>query len=146
MAKNLVPPTDSFIASIAKKYNMKYTLGKKGEDRFYSDDGNPIYPLNDGAIGEEDRVILLAGTVISRYGQNSGRYASPRETTLEARALPRKARSENDLHVFVLKKDIECYRSIVAPWFCQKGKGIQYRFLSSVSEMMDRGALSEKKT
>lgn len=85
---------------------MQYTLGKKGEDRFYSDEGEPLYPLNDGAIDEKGRVVLLAGTVISRYVQNSVRYATPKETTLEARALSRKARSENDLHVFVKKKDV----------------------------------------
>ena len=34
MAENIVPPTDEFIESIAKKYGMTYTKGKKGEDRF----------------------------------------------------------------------------------------------------------------
>lgn len=77
LEKNLFLPTDTFIASIAQKYGVPYTKGKKGEDRFYSDegkpiyppnDGRPIYPPNDGAVGTPKTITLKAGTVIDRYG------------------------------------------------------------------------------
>ena len=32
--KDKLPPADEFIESIAKNYDMTYTKGKKGEDRF----------------------------------------------------------------------------------------------------------------
>lgn len=124
MAENLVPPTDEFIESIAKKYGMTYTKGKKGEDRFYSDDGKPIYPPNNGAIGKEEKTLLSKGTVISRYGPNRGGFVSPAKTSLEERALPKNTREKNELHTFVLKNDVTCYKSIVAPWFAQKGGGV----------------------
>lgn len=144
MAENLVPPTDEFIESIAKKYGMTYTKGKKGEDRFYSDDGKPIYPPNNGAIGKEEKTVLPKGTVISRYGGNAGKYASPEGTAMEARALSKQTREQNDLHTFVLEKDVECLQSEVAPWFGQEGRGVQYRLQSTIESMLKRGELSEK--
>lgn len=144
MAENLVPPTDEFIESIAKKYGMTYTKGKKGEDRFYSDDGKPIYPPNNGAVGKEEKVILPKGTVISRYGGNAGKYASPEGTAMEARALSKQTREQNDLHTFVLEKDVECLQSEVAPWFGQEGRGVQYRLQSTIESMLKRGEISEK--
>ena len=144
MAENLVPPTDEFIESIAKKYGMTYTKGKKGEDRFYSDDGKPIYPPNNGAIGKEEKTVLPKGTVISRYGGNAGKYTSPEGTPMEARALSKQTREQNDLHTFVLEKDVECLQSEVAPWFGQEGRGVQYRLQSTIESMLKRGELSEK--
>ena len=143
MAENLVPPTDEFIESIAKKYGMTYTKGKKGEDRFYSDDGKPIYPPNNGAIGKEEKTLLPKGTVISRYGPNRGVFVSPAKTSLEERALPKNTREKNEIHTFVLKNDVTCYKSIVAPWFAQKGGGVQLRFTNSLQELLDRGDLDE---
>ncbi len=143
MAENLMPPTDEFIESIAKKYGMKYTKGKNGEDRFYSDDGKPIYPPNNGAIGKEEKTVLSKGTIISRYGPNRGVFVSPAKTSLEERALPKNTREKNELHIFVLKNDVTCYKSIVAPWFAQKGGGVQLRLTNSLQELLDRGDLDE---
>lgn len=143
MAENLVPPTDEFIESIAKMYGMTYTKGKKGEDRFYSDDGKPIYPPNNGAIGKEEKTVLPKGTVISRYGSNRGVFVYPAKTSLEERALPKNTREKNELHIFVLKNDVTCYKSIVAPWFAQKGRGVQLRLVNSLQEILDRGDLDE---
>ena len=143
MEKNLFPPTDAFIASLAQKYGMTYTKGKKGEDRFYSDEGRPIYPPNNGAVGKEEKTLLPKGTVISRYGPNRGVFVSPAKTSLEERALPKNTREKNELHTFVLKNDVTCYKSIVAPWFAQKGGGVQLRFTNSLQELLDRGDLDE---
>lgn len=143
MAENLVPPTDEFVEFIAKKYGMTYTKGKKGEDRFYSDDGKPIYPPNNGAIGKEEKTLLPKGTVISRYGSSRGAFVYPAKTSLEERALPKNTREKNELHIFVLKNDVTCYKSIVAPWFAQKGRGVQLRLVNSLQELLDRGDLDE---
>ena len=104
MAENLVPPTDEFIESIAKKYGMTYTKGKKGEDRFYSDDDVPIYPLNDGFVGEPKKITLKAGEMlVDRYGPVYGGYVSPKNVSFEERALPRTT-SKTLYNVFVIKK------------------------------------------
>lgn len=143
MAENLVPPTDEFIESIAKKYGMTYTKGKKGEDRFYADNGKAIYPPNNGAVGKEQKVILKVNTIIDRFGGNYGYYTSPEGTALEARALDKGARAKNDLHKFKVVKELPCYESRVAPWFNQKGNGTQYRLFKSIDELLKEGFLVE---
>ena len=143
MAENLVPPTDEFIESIAKKYGMTYTKGKKGEDRFYADNGKAIYPPNNGAVGKEQKAMLKVNTIIDRFGGNYGYYTSPEGTALEARALDKGARAKNDLHKFKVVKELPCYESRVAPWFNQKGNGTQYRLLKSIDELLKEGFLVE---
>lgn len=143
MAMNLIPPTDDFIKSIAKKYGLTYTKGKKGEDRFYSDDGKPIYPPNNGAVGVEEKTTLLKGTVVSRYGSNRGRYTSPDKTTLSKRSLDRETRNDNEFHRFKIVRDIECIKGVVAPWFNQEGKGIQYKFSKPIEQLIKEGVLVE---
>ena len=108
IASNIFPPTDEFIASIAKKYNMKYTLGKKGEERFYSDDGNAIYPMNDGFVGEPEKVTLKAESMlVDRYGEETGAFLSPVGTSLEMRALPRCTREDSTYHKYEVIKSID---------------------------------------
>ena len=141
--KNMAPPTDDDIKAIAENRGKAYTIGRTGEDRFYDDNGDPICPLNNGVIGEEKRVILPKGYIVSRFGRNTGAHASPAGTPIEARSLDKETREKNDLHTFMLKKDVVCYKGVTAPWFNQKGGGIQYRFLGSMQELMNRDEIVE---
>ena len=65
MYYNFAPPTDEFIAELAREQGLSYTPGKKGEARFYADDGRPIYPSNDGAVGLIVTVTLPTGDVLT---------------------------------------------------------------------------------
>ena len=136
MAENLIPPTDEFIESIAKMYCMTYTKGKKGEDRFYSDDGAPIYPLNDGAVGNVKVITLKAGAgLVDRYGRSSGRYLSPEGTPIEQSSLSKDAKKQT-YHVYKIIRDIEnVEEGLIAPWFNEPGGGIQYRLPKTIDEL-----------
>lgn len=129
MAENLVPPTDEFIESIAKMYGMTYTKGKEGEDRFYSDDDEPIYPLNDGFIGEPKKITLKAGSIVlDRYGGEKGTFVATYGTALEMRALPRGSRKNTEYHIYIVTEDLEgVFAGKTAPWFNQKGGGMQFK-------------------
>lgn len=146
MAENLVPPTDEFIESIAKKYDMTYTKGKKGEDRFYSDDGAPIYPLNDGFVGEPEKITLKAGEMlVDRYGPVYGGYVSPKNVSFEERALPRTTKIE-EYSVFVIKKDIKDVLSgVAAAWFGEPGGGTQYKLPLGTKQLLKEGYLEVMK-
>ena len=65
MYYNFAPPTDEFIAELAAAQGVPYTPGRTGEARFYADDGRPIYPSNDGAVGVIVTVTLPAGDVLT---------------------------------------------------------------------------------
>ncbi|GAA0214369.1 TNT domain-containing protein [Selenomonas dianae] len=137
MYYNFAPPTDAFIAELAAEQGVAYTPGKKGEARFYADDGRPIYPSNDGAVGVIVTVTLPAGDVLTRYGNPNGRYVSPDGMTFEQRALPSTTR-EGDFHVYLVERAIDnVQKGTIAPWFGRTGGGIQYRLPDRIVNLMN---------
>ena len=144
MSKNLVPPTDEYIKTLADKQGLVYTIGKKGNERFYADDGSPIYPLNNGFVGRPEKVTLKTGEqLIDRYGPNSGRFVSPKGTSYESRALPRNT-NKNEYSLFVVRKDIENVMSgVTAPWFDEVGGGTQYKLPIKIETLLKEGYLEK---
>ena len=143
MYYNFAPPTDAFIAELAAEQGVAYTPGKKGEARFYADDGRPIYPSNDGAVGVIVTVTLPAGDVLTRYGSPGGRYVSPDGMTFEQRALPSTTR-EGDFHVYCVERPIDgVQKGKIAPWFGRLGGGIQYKLPDRIVNLMEASMLRE---
>ena len=143
MYYNFAPPTDNFIAELARKQGLPYTKGKTGEARFYADDGRPIYPSNDGAVGVIVTVTLPAGDVLTRYGAPTGRYVSPDGMTFEQRALPSTTR-EGDFHVYQVARAIDgVQQGKIAPWFGRLGGGIQYKLPDRIIHLMEASMLRE---
>ena len=137
MSLNLKPPSDEFIKLLANKVKLPYTLGKKGEERFYADNGQPIYPMNDGAVGEPVSVTLEPGVeLLDRYGANTGRFVSPKGTSFEERALPNST-DVDDYHIFRVKNPISnAQKAVIAPWFGQEGGGIQYKLPERIKQLL----------
>ena len=143
MYYNFAPPTDAFIAELAAEQGVAYTPGKKGEARFYADDGRPIYPSNDGAVGVIVTVTLPSGDVLTRYGKPTGRYVSPDGMTFEQRALP-STTSEGDFHVYCVERPIDgVQKGKIAPWFGRTGGGIQYKLPDRIVNLMEASMLRE---
>ena len=143
MYYNFAPPTDAFIAELAAEQGVAYTMGKKGEARFYADDGRPIYPSNDGAVGVIVTVTLPSGDVLTRYGKPTGRYVSPDGMTFEQRALP-STTSEGDFHVYCVERPIDgVQKGKIAPWFGRTGGGIQYKLPDRIVNLMEASMLRE---
>ena len=137
MYYNFAPPTDTFIAELAAEQGVAYTPGKKGEARFYADDGRPIYPSNDGAVGVIVTVTLPSGDVLTRYGKPTGRYVSPDGMTFEQRALP-SSTSEGDFHIYIVERSIDgVEKGKIAPWFGRAGGGIQYKLPDRIVTLME---------
>ena len=137
MYYNFAPPTDAFIAELAAEQGVAYTPGKKGEARFYADDGRPIYPSNDGAVGLIVTVTLPSGDVLTRYGKPTGRYVSPDGMTFEQRALP-STTNEGDFHVYCVERPIDgVQKGKIAPWFGRLGGGIQYKLPDRIVNLME---------
>ena len=143
MYYNFAPPTDAFIAELAAEQGVAYTPGKKGEARFYGDDGRPIYPSNDGAVGVIVTITLPAGDVLTRYGKPTGRYVSPDGITFEQRSLP-STTSEGDFHVYCVDRSIDgVQKGKIAPWFGRVGGGIQYKLPDRIVHLMEASFLHE---
>ena len=137
MYYNFAPPTDAFIAELAAEQGVPYTEGKGGEARFYADDGRPIYPSNDGAVGVIVTITLPSGDVLTRYGKPTGRYVSPDGMTFDERALP-STTNEGDFHVYLVERVIDnVQKGKIAPWFGRAGGGIQYKLPDRIINLIN---------
>jgi len=139
MEKNYLPPTVEFIAKLAAEGNQPYNKVKEGVERFYDDNGAPIYPPNNGAIGDVRIITLKPGTeVLTRYGRDTGSYVSLGDIDFTARALPRtvdvNASNYHRYRVIKLLDNVE--EGLIAPWFGEKGLGIQYRLPDRVKNLL----------
>jgi len=91
----------------------------------------------DGFLGNfRATATLKPGTVIDRYGAETGRFFSPAGTPLEARALPAGSGSLNSYEVL---KPFEVQGGIAAPAFGQPGLGIQYMPPQTAADLIEGG-------
>lgn len=81
---------------------------------------------------------LPYGTVIIRYGNETGRFSAPKGTNYENLALPyvRETVEYNEYRVVAKSIRVRCIveRGIVAPGFGSKGGAIQYMHPISIKE------------
>ena len=78
-----------------------------------------------------ESATLKPGDVISRYGNSTGKFASPDGTPFSARSLPPDT-NINNFHRYRVLRDIPVESGLVSPWFNQPGGGIQYKFSQSI--------------
>lgn len=144
MSLNLIEPTDEFIKELATKHNLPYTIGKGSEERFYADNGKPIYPPNDGARGNIEIVILKTGQkILTRYGRKTGKFVSPDGTTFEQRSLPRDT-DVSDYHKYNVISDLpKVEQGIIASWFNKSGGGIQLKLPYTIKELLEQDIIEE---
>ncbi|RTZ03569.1 DUF4237 domain-containing protein [Flavobacterium bomense] len=88
------------------------------------------YPSNNGAIkGTEQTITLDKNQVITRFGPESGSYASPEGTSFTQRSLsPEYNVKEIQLNSYKVIKPIpNVESSTIKPYYFQKGMGTQYK-------------------
>lgn len=137
--KNLIPASDVYISLLAKRFNLPYTIGKKDADRFYADNQAPIYPPNEGAVGEIETVdIEKDSIVLTIYGRELGSYVSPEGTSFEDRSLPRETITDlSNYHRYRVLKTIKgAEKGVIAAWFGRFGGGIQYKLPVSIVRLL----------
>ncbi|MGI8662553.1 MAG: TNT domain-containing protein [Acidimicrobiales bacterium] len=92
---------------------------------------------NNGFLGGWSTTeTLQPGTLIDRYGAETGRFFSPAGTDLAARALPTGAGPLNGYEVL---KAFDVQGGIVGPAFGQPGLGIQYMSPQTVADLIEGG-------
>jgi hypothetical protein len=106
--------------------------------------GTAIEPMwaqapNRGFLGGWSKAeTLQPGTIIDRYGGETGRFFSPAGTPLEARALPT---GSGPLNTYEVLKPLEVQGGIVAPAFGQPGLGVQYMSPQTVADLIEAGII-----
>jgi hypothetical protein len=97
-------------------------------------------PPNLGAIGTWTEETLAPRTIISRVGQESGTFASPKGTPLQMRSLPLGSQGMSETTYEVVSA-FTVQKSITAPWYNQFGFGTQYRLPAPVKQLIAEGYL-----
>lgn len=101
-----------------------------------------VYPPNNGFLGKKRLEILKPGTMIDRYGDSNGRFASPPGTPIEARALSPTERSMPPTKYVVLKP-VKAWTGQARPWFNQSGLGTQYQFRVRLEKLIKEEFIRE---
>lgn len=144
MSKNLFPPDDYFLKSIAESQGLRYTVGKQGHDRFVSDSGSLLYPMKDGAVENMAKDLLPLGITIDRYGNQYGTFTSPVGTPVEQRSLsPSVSTAKDNYHKYRIIKDLPVLSGRTAPWFGQPGGGWQFKTEKDIRTLLKEGYLEE---
>ena len=107
---------------------------------YYNPDGSPIWPPNRGFDGNPIKVKLEPGTLIDRYGYDGGTFVSPKGIPYTERSLPI-GTDQKPYTVFEVVKPVEVQAGKIAPWFGEKGGGIQYEFSQKISDLLQQGIL-----
>jgi hypothetical protein len=100
------------------------------------------WPSNRGFLGGPFKQTLKAGTIVDRYGFDTGRFTSPAGTPFERRALPVDYRSL-PLRTYEVQQPLEVAAGATAPAFGMPGLGIQYELPDSVRNLLSGGYLRE---
>ncbi|MGQ8365465.1 TNT domain-containing protein [Glaciecola sp. 1036] len=101
------------------------------------------WPKNDGFV-TKTRGVLPPGAKLSRIGDDSGRFVSPKGTPFTQRSLPRGSERMATTNYKVVKP-IPNWHGQAAPAFGMKGGGMQHKLPLSVRELVNSGHLKVAK-
>lgn len=138
----IMAATQNKLGSIFANYDaaMCEALESGSLSNYYNPDGSPIWPPNRGFDGNPIKVTLEPGTLIDRYGYDGGTFVSPKGIPYTERSLPI-GTDKKPYTVFEVVKPVEVQAGKIAPWFGEKGGGIQYEFSQKISDLLQQGIL-----
>jgi hypothetical protein len=141
-AGNVDPVRDTKLAGNAMTRPKVSGVGKgAGKTTQWVDEaGNIKWPTNNGFDGAPTTETLKPGTIVDRYGGETGKFVSPKGTPYENRSLP-PGSDARPYHVYEVVKSIDVKAGKIAAWFGQPGGGIQYQFTQSIEELIQSGYL-----
>ena len=87
-------------------------------------------------MAQERNIVLKAGTIVDRYGNQNGNFLSPDGLEKAKRALAY-ANEKKTRTRYRVKRDVLVDRGIVLPWFGQAGGGEQYKPSAYVKDLPD---------
>ena len=112
----------------------------KFDRRWFKTDGSFIWPENGGFNGKPYEYTLEKGDIITRYGSENGRYASPRDVSFNQRSLA-PGTELSKMYTYEVVKPITVQAGIAAPFFGAEGGGVQYLFDNSMYWYVKNGYL-----
>ena len=132
--------TDIF--SMASLYESMHR--KRGKDPRRILFAKELELFKDGFAEKPSTKVLKPGTVIDRYGNEKGRFVSPKGTSYNARSL-KPGTSRLSRKTYVVNRPLRVKAGIAAPAFNRPGGGIQYKLPRTVKELLDKEVLKKRR-
>jgi len=104
--------------------------------KWLSGDARYAWPPRDGFAESPVLVILPPGTLLDRFGGNSGRFLSPKGAGYKARALPYTCATLT-YTVFQVLRPLPVWAGKAAPWFDEPGGATQFQTDAPVSLLLN---------
>ncbi len=119
------------------------------DKKWFKENGDLDWPKNDGFVGKPKRQTSKKGEKIDRFSSKTGtkdrgNFLSPANTPYSDRALPYDASKMKHAKYEVIK-EFDVNSGQAAPWFGEKGGGIQHQTDMSVRDLIKEGFLREVK-
>jgi len=89
--------------------------------------GKMMWPKNDGFQGNPEYATLKKGTMLDRYGDDTGQFLAPKGTPFDQRTLPPNYVNKQ-LSIYEVTRPLPVLQGTAAPsfWFNASGGGTQY--------------------
>jgi hypothetical protein len=107
---------------------------------FESSPGNIVWPQNDGFTPATLPVVIQPGALLDRFGDNAGRFFSPKGTGYRERALPYVCHGYA-YSTYRVVKPLPALLGTAAPWFGEPGGAVQVETTACVNQLLAGGVL-----
>jgi Tuberculosis necrotizing toxin len=107
---------------------------------FESSPGNIVWPQNDGFTPATLPVVIQPGALLDRFGDNAGRFFSPKGTGYRERALPYVCHGYA-YSTYRVVKPLPALLGTAAPWFGEPGGAVQVETTPCVDQLLAGGVL-----
>ena len=98
------------------------------------------WPSNDGCSAAPVTETLAVGTLIDRFGDESGRFFSPKGESFGSRALPYVC-SQTAYTVYRVAQPLRVAACKAVAWFGEPGGATQYKSDQPASRLRERGII-----
>ena len=136
LGPRILPGITSTVGKLVRRYRRFGSLGRIAYLKKYwqgsGTKGSWRYPKRNGFAGPAVQVQLAAGTMVDRFGSPFGTFLAPAGTSYAMRSIPPSnldtypGQAAYNYHVYRVTGTFTVLAGAVAPWFGQRGGGVQF--------------------
>jgi hypothetical protein len=108
--------------------------------RWIAADGTVHWPPGEGCVAPPVKQTIPPGTLIDRFGRDSGSFFSPRGESFAARAVPYVCR-QMEYRVYKVDLPLPVETCKAAAWFGSPGGALQFDTAASAADLLKAGTL-----
>lgn len=146
-----LPADHPVVVALTEAYDPLADLHERDWDRRYlvkADAAAPEFAwppgemFPEGGYADGEPVVLDAGAMIDRFGDDRGRVFAEDATPFRKRALP-PDQLRAGYHRYRVRRPLPMWRAVSAAWFGQPGGGVRYRAVYPAAELVSMGYLAD---